>query len=325
MEASATVDQSVETRNQRASTCFLQPSRSGVLTLSGYGIKILVDRGHLLLEDGIGVDRKRARIARIGHGISRIVLIGSDGLASLAALRWMSDQQIAFVMLDRDGSVLLSTGPVYPSDARLRRAQSLSFNSAVGVHIARELIRKKILAQAHVATKKLLNQRAGHEISRCDTLLEHATNYEEIRTIESQAAATYWATWKNLPIRFPLRDLLRVPRHWQSFDTRKSEISGSPRTATNPVNAVLNYLYSVLESEARLAISALGLDPGLGFLHFDNPSRDSLACDLMEPVRPEIDAFVIDWITRETLKREWFFEQRNGKLSFDASIGDSPV
>ena len=37
----------------------------------------------------------------------------------------------------------------------------------------------------------------------------------------------------------------------------------------NPANAMLNYLYAVLESEARLAIAALGLDPGLGFWHVD--------------------------------------------------------
>jgi CRISPR/Cas system-associated endonuclease Cas1 len=44
----------------------------------------------------------------------------------------------------------------------------------------------------------------------------------------------------------------------------------------------------------------------------DAPARDSLACDLMEPVRPQVDAWVLDWITREPLKREWFFEQRDG-------------
>jgi CRISPR/Cas system-associated endonuclease Cas1 len=32
---------------------------------------------------------------------------------------------------------------------------------------------------------------------------------------------------------------------------------------------MLNYLYAVLESEARLAASALGLDPGLGVMHAD--------------------------------------------------------
>ena len=88
-----------------------------------------------------------------------------------------------------------------------------------------------------------------------------------------------------------------------------SPLTGSPRHATNPPNAILNYLYSVLESEARLAAAALGLDPGLGVLHVDTPARDSLACDLMEPVRPQVDAYLLDWITRQPLRREWFFEQ----------------
>jgi CRISPR/Cas system-associated endonuclease Cas1 len=41
----------------------------------------------------------------------------------------------------------------------------------------------------------------------------------------------------------------------------------SPRLAANRANAILNYLYAVLESETRLAVAALGLDPGLGFWH----------------------------------------------------------
>ena len=32
----------------------------------------------------------------------------------------------------------------------------------------------------------------------------------------------------------------------------------------------------------------------------------------MEPVRSAIDSYVLDWITRQPLKREWFFEQRDG-------------
>jgi hypothetical protein len=89
-------------------------------------------------------------------------------------------------------------------------------------------------------------------------------------------------------------------------------LTGSPRLAINPPNAILNYLYCVLESEARLAAAALGLDPGLGVMHVDTPARDSLACDLMEPVRSNVDSYLLDWITRQPLKREWFFEQRDG-------------
>jgi hypothetical protein len=111
---------------------------------------------------------------------------------------------------------------------------------------------------------------------------------------------------------FPKNDLNRVPEHWRTFGSRTSPLTGSPRLAANPANAMLNYLYTVLESEARLAAAALGLDPGLGFLHVDTPARDSLANDLMEPVRPNVDAYVLSWILEQPLRREWFFEQRDG-------------
>jgi len=82
----------------------------------------------------------------------------------------------------------------------------------------------------------------------------------------------------------------------------------------------LNYLYAVLESEASLAARALGLDAAMGVFHVDQPNRDSLACDLMEPVRPRVDAFLLDWITTQPLKREWFFEQPNGNARLMASL-----
>jgi hypothetical protein len=83
---------------------------------------------------------------------------------------------------------------------------------------------------------------------------------------------------------------------------------------------MLNYLYAVLEAETRLAVAALGLDPALGVLHTDSPARDSLACDVMEPVRPEVDAYVLQWISRETLRREWFFEQPDGSCRLMGSF-----
>jgi hypothetical protein len=92
----------------------------------------------------------------------------------------------------------------------------------------------------------------------------------------------------------------------------RSPISGTSRKPANPLNAILNYLYNLLESETRLAITALGLDPGFGFLHVDHATRDSLVYDLMEPVRTKVDAYVLDWVTRTPLKRSWLFEQRDG-------------
>jgi CRISPR associated protein, Cas1 family len=89
-------------------------------------------------------------------------------------------------------------------------------------------------------------------------------------------------------------------------------LTGSPRLATNPTNSILNYCYALLEAECRLALTALGLDPGIGMLHTDTPARDSLACDLQETVRPQVDAWLLGWIQRELFARSWFFETREG-------------
>jgi CRISPR associated protein Cas1 len=84
------------------------------------------------------------------------------------------------------------------------------------------------------------------------------------------------------------------------------------RTACNPANALLNYLYAILEAEAAIAARAVGLDPGIDMLHADQRNRDSLACDLIEAVRPEVDAAVLELLCTHTFSVRDFFENRQG-------------
>jgi CRISPR-associated endonuclease Cas1 len=313
MAASATVSQLPQSRN-------LLTPRHGVVTLFGYGIKVYVDRGHLIVKDGIGSDRHEGRYARVGHGLRRLVVIGSDGFVSLAALRWLADQDAAFIMLERDGSLIAATGPVGPSDARLRRSQALARETSIALDIARELIRQKLAGQEQIARDRLNDQTVADTIAQARADVVAADTIEMIRLLEAHAAHAYWAAWRKLKIDFPKSDLQRVPDHWLSFGTRKSPLTRSPRLAANPPNAILNYLYTLLESEARLAAVALGLDPGIGFLHVETDARDSLASDLIEAVRPQIDAYLLDWIRRQPFRREWFFEKEDGNCRLMAPI-----
>jgi CRISPR-associated endonuclease Cas1 len=291
----------------------LQAPRHGVVTLFGYGIQVRVDRGHLILEDGIGGTRRSARFARVGHQLERLVVIGGDGMVTFAALRWLADQKAAFVMLERDGSVLATTGPVRRADARLRRAQACAGQSELGLEISRQLISLKLVGQERVTRDNLQNAITADAIKLLRNELQSAKTVEDVRTCEARAGAAYWIAWHEIKMQFPKKDALRVPEHWLTFGSRTSPLSGfSPRLAVNPLNAILNYLYALLEAETRLAIAAMGLDPGMGFLHLDNERRDSLACDLMEVVRPDVDAFLFDWVSCAPFKRDWFFEQRNG-------------
>jgi hypothetical protein len=103
-----------------------------------------------------------------------------------------------------------------------------------------------------------------------------------------------------------------VPGHWRTFGSRTSPLTGGPRLAGNPAKAVLNYLYAFLEGEASIAAHAVGLDPGLGVIHVDQLNRDSLAMDLMEPIRPVVDRHVMDLLASRTFAARDFFETREG-------------
>ena len=190
--------------------------RHGVLVLSGYGIRVQVNAGHLLLHDGIADERRTIRLPRVNHGLKRLVMIGSDGFITLEALRWLADQDAAFVMLHSDGRVLCTTGPVRPSDARLRRAQALAEHSGAALSIARELISRKLSGQEAVARDKLLDDATADIISQFRAEVDNATTMDTVRRLESQGASAYWAAWRDLPIGFPKNELPRVPQHWFS-------------------------------------------------------------------------------------------------------------
>ena len=315
MAASATVPELSESLNSRP----LVP-RQGVLTLSGYGIVARVERGHLILRDAIGAEQREACFARIGHGLRRVVVIGNDGMISLSALRWLHDQKAAFVMLDRSGKLLSAVGPVGPKDSRLRRAQALAPSNGTALAIARALLVQKLHAQERIARLHLNANAVGDTIRDERAVLPTLDRIDALRWAEARAALAYWSAWREVRVTFPNSALARVPAHWRVFGARRSPLTGSGRLAVNPPNAMLNYLYAVLESEARIAAVAVGLDPNLGMLHADTDSRPSLACDLMEAVRTHVDEYVLNWITRQTLRREWFFEERDGNCRLMAGF-----
>jgi CRISPR-associated endonuclease Cas1 len=287
-------------------------SKTGVLTIHGYGVRVRMHSGHLEIDYGIADERRAVRLARVGHSLRRLVCIAEDGFFTLDALKWLADQRASLTFLDRSGSVSLVTGPTAPSDARLRRAQSLAHQGGAALEIMRELMRAKLDGQQQLVRSKLTNPTAADIIAKLEESLSTAENLDTVARLEAHAASAYWSAWNQLPINFPRQDVARVPEHWRTFGTRKSVLSGSPRLATNPPNAILNYCYALLEIEARLAAAAVGLDPGIGMLHVDTPNRDSLACDIMEAVRPSVDAWLLDWIMREPFRRSDFFEQPSG-------------
>jgi CRISPR-associated endonuclease Cas1 len=294
---------------------------SGVLTLSGFGVRVRMQNGHLEIEDGVGFQRRKIRLARVGHGLERLVIVGSDGFVSLAALRWLTDQNAAFVLLERDGKTLCVTGPVGSSDAKLRRAQALAIGNGMGLEICRRLIEAKLQGQEKVLREHLNRQATADAIAHFRNQLSSTESFDAIRNLEANAAAAYFREWRDLPVAWPKADLKNIPAHWRLVGSRQSPLTGGPRLAVTPVHAILNYCFALLHAETRLAISALGLDPGLGLgLHTDTADRDSLAFDVLEPIRPRVEAWLLDWIAKEPLRRADFFETGTGNCRLRSQI-----
>jgi len=288
-------------------------SRSGVLTIHGFGVRVRMQSGHLEIEDGVGPERRKIRLARVGHGLRRLVCISEDGVVTFSALKWLSDVGASLVMLSRNGKVLFVTGPTACSDVRLRRAQASALGNGVGLEISRTLIDAKLDGQERLIRERLNDPAAAQEIAAFRDKLSAADSCEAIRGLEAHAAVSYFGAWRNVPVLWPKADLRRIPDHWRTVGSRRSPLSGGPRLAVTPVHAILNYCFALLESESRLALSAVGLDPGLGMgLHTDTPNRDSLALDVLEPVRPHVESWLFDWIAREPLRRADFFETATG-------------
>ena len=287
-----------------------------VCVADGFGVRIGVDRGRLVVADGLGTHRRERRYARATHGLSRLVVLSSAGTVGLDALRWCAGAGVGVVVLDPfDGELHLTSGGVGNDDPRLRRAQALAMASPAGFEATRYLIASKLAGQASVAKRRLSQPSAAETIVRLRDELEDAETLEEIRHVEAVAANVYWNAWGEIEVPFVRKDVPRVADHWRTFEGRRSAVNvGSSRSATDPANALLNYGYRLLEAEGRLACLALGLDPGLGILHADLKGRDSMVLDVMEAVRPVVDGYVLDLFKARPLVKTDFAEDRRGVL-----------
>jgi hypothetical protein len=127
---------------------------------------------------------------------------------------------------------------------------------------------------------------------------------------EGMASAVYEQALANAQLQFGKRQA--VPDHFREFGSRTSSLTGAPRGAVVPAQAVRNYLFGVLASEITIALLATGLDPALGILHADKDGRASLAYDLMEPARGLLDRWLLHWLRSVTFSKRDFREDIYG-------------
>jgi CRISPR-associated protein Cas1 len=291
--------------------------RGQVCVVHGYGVRIHSRRGQLIVEDGVGRDRRKRIYDRADRSLIRLVVRGHAGSLSLEAIRWLTDVGVGLICLDTDSRILAVSGRLGVDEPHLRRAQAIAAESEVGLEIGQFLLMRKLRGQLEVAgelpdlepalTARATIAAALHELEQAGTL-------DELRQTEARAAKAYWQAWNDLPLTFTRRDASSIPDSWRTFGSRTSVLSGGPRLAITPGNSLANYLYGLAESEAALALRAVGLDAGIGVAHVDQRARDSLALDLLEAVRPEVDRYLLALPREHTFTARDFFETRRGSV-----------
>src|SRR5207245_9900095 len=112
-------------------------AQSGVLTLWVYGILLAVGRGLLVVEDGVGEDRRKGRFSRIDRDLTRIVIVGHGGTVSLDAIAWLQGVGVPLFHLGYDGRVYFVSTPASTPIAPLRRAQARAMDTEIGLDISR--------------------------------------------------------------------------------------------------------------------------------------------------------------------------------------------
>jgi len=105
------------------------------------------------------------------------------------------------------------------------------------------------------------------------------------------------------------------------FDGLKAEVPDSlhfnnrnRRPPRDPFNALLSLTYTLAHAETAIALHGAGLDPYVGFYHQLDFGRESLACDLLEAVRPLADRFCLRLIRQRTLTADHFSISDGGCL-----------
>lgn len=239
--------------------------------------------------------------------LDRVVIQGNVQLSSRLLAR-LSARGVGLIVIERRrGLARAWTTWLGGGDARRRVAQYRAYHEETWrASWSRRLVRHKLAAQ------RLFLLRAGeerpglrHELwSAAHTMAqllgrlrsEESLDRETIRGLEGAGAAAYFAAYTGLfPPALGFRDRNRRP----------------PR---DPVNACLSLAYTLAHHQACCAAAGAGLDPAIGFYHDLAHGRESLACDLVEPVRPHVEAWVWRLFRQRRLRAEHFRRHADASL-----------
>ena len=234
-------------------------------------------------------------------GLQRILCMHSVQLTS-RLLGHCQQQSVDFIHLNtRHSEFSFALYAQHVQQAARRTAQyCLTSDSAQALPIARLLVSAKLGQTRRVLR---LEEDSTLASSLLASLVERrrslrlAGNLASLRGLEGSAQHELFGYWRSvLPKQLGFAQRARRP-------------------PPDPVNALLSLTYTLVYHEAIRQCLAHGLDPWLGVYHQLVHSRQSLACDLMEPLRPVVESWVVQRFTAGDFDRR-HFSQQGGSCHF---------
>jgi CRISPR-associated protein Cas1 len=264
------------------------------LLLSGYGTSLRVS-SHVL-EVSNTAECRHETFAAHQLPFDSVVVEGNSGTISFEAARFLATHDVPVVFLRWNGSVLSTLLPRGPVAGELKLAQFASHNdSRKRVEVARAILEVKLSKSLELL--QFLSRFYPCDAKPVETEVKRGPSAESIPDLmgwEGRTAVAYWVEFSKV-----------VNRLWPEarFVTRKGKGKSWSQSATDPVNALLNFGYSLLEARVRQAVNTVGFEPSVGFLHETAASKLPLVYDLQEPVRWLVDLSVVEMIAGRQLDR----------------------
>lgn len=243
------------------------------------------------------------------HNLDGIVALGWDISCSAPLMAACAEAGVTLSFCTPYGKFQAAVRGFTSGNVLLRREQyRRADEERASVEIARNMIAAKIANQRTVLLRAIRDHGGDERTATLSaTCVELAYNaqvtsrdhtLDTLRGIEGDAAKRYFDVFPHL-----------ITNTAFSFGGRVK------RPPTDPVNALLSFLYAMLAHDCRSACETVGLDPQVGFLHRDRPGRASLALDLMEELRPVLaDRLVLSLINRQQVKASDFNTKENGAV-----------
>lgn len=254
------------------------------LILNGYGIKITVDNGRLVIKNGNRSSEEKPESYYLQPNqkkITSILIYGQTGYISLEAFKWISLQNIQLNIFNWDGSLLSSVNQEKENNGKRKISQYKAYiDEKRRLGIAKNLIKAKITNSIKILESLPYPSIESDIISPYLKAIDKATDIPELMGIEGDSAKLYWKEF-----------MKAIPEKW-GFGER------SGREASDYTNTMLNYGYALLEAECLRVINTVGFDPCIGFLHEMRNEKRSLAYDLQEIFRGEIDVVVYKLLSK---------------------------